>query len=76
MFMYSFRITVVVWTITGRSSGRARDGSFTVKWWRKKTSVLLCSKESQWHGKIKENFGVDWLHEKKTMEKKVKELEN
>jgi len=39
--------------------------ALTVKCWRKKTRVLLCSKESKWHGKVEEKFVVDLLHEKK-----------
>ena len=34
--------------------------------------VLLCSKETKRHGKVKEEFFVDWLHEKK---REVKENE-
>ena len=44
---------------------------------REKTKVLLCSKERKRHGKVKEEFFVDWLHEKKSdVKENEKNFEN
>ena len=77
MLLYSFRITVVVWAITGRSSGRARDGSFN-GWVVKKeneSSSMFKRNKMTWKssGKIRCGF-VAW--KEKRWKEKWKELEN
>ena len=76
IFLYSFRITVVVWAITGRSSGRARDGSFN-GWVVKKeneSSSMFKRNKMTWKSRRKIRCGfVAWKeNDGKESEKNLK----